>query len=72
MVNNLVVRARTLLRRYHEDQEGLEVVQAILLLILGVIVLIVLYKFVTWVITWLNSSKDTMKQGGEGVGNSNF
>lgn len=53
--------ARAWIRRLHADEAGVEVVEALLLLVLALIVLTVLYKFVRWAIQWLRQAQQEMQ-----------
>jgi Flp pilus assembly pilin Flp len=54
--------------RFHEDEEGVGVLEAILLIALALVLLFALYKLGEWAIEKLNRSKDDVEQTGENLG----
>jgi hypothetical protein len=67
----MLQRIKRLARRLHEDDRGLNTVEAILLLIVAIIVLIALWKFVQWALEDVGEKANEMKQESE-TGSSSY
>lgn len=63
----MVKRARGWIRRLHDDEDGAQLLEVILIIIVGLLILLVLYAIVKWAVDKLSTSKQKVDNQGNDI-----